>query len=98
MTTSIIHDNTPTGEIPTPTTLRGVLDRTHAQRQAARDARRHAWIAEDRPTGRHRAGRGGSVHVTAIAGVDLARRPVRLGAGAKTPTHGLLARLLGGGA
>lgn len=76
MTTTIIHDHTPTGEIPT--------------------TRRHAWIAEDRPTGRHRAGRGGSVHVTAIAGVDLSRRPVRVGAAAKTPTYGLLARLIGG--
>jgi len=97
MTTSILHENPPTGEIPTtpPANLREALDRTHAERERARGG----WIPSDtKPSGRHRAGRTGSVHVAAIAGVDLARRPVRLGAGAKTPTPGLLARLLGGGA
>lgn len=86
MTSTIVHDHTPTGEL-------GVINDPAPAANVATDRPRGGWISEDRPSGRHRADRAGLQHVSAIAGVDLRRRPQRAGA-----THGLLARLLGGAA
>lgn len=53
------------------------------------------WISDNpRLPGRHRADRPGLVRVSAIAGVDLARSPQRIGGGASAGS--LLARLTGG--
>ncbi|MBW0090522.1 hypothetical protein [Pseudonocardia oceani] len=94
MTSLIVHDHSPTGELPTITGQPAAVTDAIARGRAAIPARpRGGWISEDRPSGRHRADRAGSVHVSAIAGVDLRRRPQRAG-----KSHGLLDQLLGGGA
>lgn len=67
MTSTIVHDHAPTGELP------AIDDQDTPTAEIERP--RGGWIIDDRQPGRHRSGRAGLQHVSAIAGVDLRPRP-----------------------